>query len=152
MADPARNRIGDPFLEFNELDAEWVGEKAWEYKIILPEHPMVAASSVVVLAFDGLDTFATVKLDNKVILRSDNMFIPHRIDVKRLLLATTGPHELTIEFESAVLKARSIRAQHPEHKWLSINADSARLAIRKSQFSWGWSVVFYLIIAVWPHR
>ena len=90
-----------------------------------------------VLAFDGLDTFAHVRLNGKLILQSDNMFLSHRVDITH-----TGEkqedHELEIEFDSALLKAREIEKQHPEHKFLCFNGDTARLAVRKAQCHWGW--------------
>ena len=90
-----------------------------------------------VLAFDGLDTFAHVKLDGKTILQSDNMFLPHRIDVTEAV-QSKADHDLEIEFDSAFLKAREIKDQHPDHKFICFNGDSARLAVRKAQYHWGW--------------
>jgi beta-mannosidase len=90
-----------------------------------------------VLAFDGLDTFATVKLNGKVILESDNMFLGHRIDVTKELEAD-GEHTLEIEFDCALLKARELRAQDTKHRWVGFNGDPARMAVRKAQYHWGW--------------
>jgi beta-mannosidase len=89
------------------------------------------------LALDGLDTFAKVKLNEDVILESDNMFIPHRIDVTDKL-RQGGDNFLEIEFSSALLKARKIRDSHPEHVWKCSNGENARLAVRKAQYHWGW--------------
>lgn len=90
-----------------------------------------------ILAFDGLDTFAHVKLNGKTILQSDNMFLPHRVDVTEAI-RTRQSHSLEIDFESAFLKAREIKDQHPEHKFICFNGDPARLAVRKAQYHWGW--------------
>lgn len=90
-----------------------------------------------VLAFDGLDTYAHVKLDGKLILESDNMFLPHRVDVTDAIQSKHN-HELEIEFDSALLRAREIKSQHPEHKFIAFNGDTARLASRKAQYHWGW--------------
>lgn len=64
-----------------------MADKAWTYKVTLPEVEEAKHSTVHFLAFDGLDTFATVKLNGGVILESDNMFIPHRVDVTKQLKA-----------------------------------------------------------------
>jgi beta-mannosidase len=90
-----------------------------------------------VLAFDGLDTFAHVKLDDKTILQSDNMFLPHRVDITKAIQSHSH-HDLEIEFDSAFLRAREIKDQHPEHKFICFNGDPARLAVRKAQYHWGW--------------
>ena len=130
------SRIPDPFLGFNELEAEWVADKAWTYKIELPSTSEAKDGIVHVLAFDGLDTFAHVKLNGETILESDNMFVPHRIDVSKKLKAGSE-NVLTIDFASARLEAIKIKDQHSEHKWVGFNGDMARLAVRKAQYHWG---------------
>ena len=99
------HRIPDPFIAFNELDVEWVGERSWTYETLLPRPDSSNHDAVTVLAFDGLDTFATVRINGQEILKSDNMFVPHRIDVTKQL-KTDGENVLEIEFEPALLKAR----------------------------------------------
>lgn len=130
-------RIPDPFLGFNELKAEWVADKAWTYKVELPKTEEPKDGTVHVLAFDGLDTFATVKLNGKTILDSDNMFIPYRLDVTKQLKHGTE-NTLEIEFASARLEAIKIREQYPDHRWVGFNGDMSRLAVRKAQYHWGW--------------
>jgi len=86
-----------------------------------------------ILAFDGLDTFATVKLDGETILESDNMFIYHRVDVTEKLKTGTGS-VLEIDFKPALAEAQKVKDAHPEHKWVGFNGDMARLAVRKAQY------------------
>jgi beta-mannosidase len=130
-------RIPDPFLGFNELEAEWVADKAWTYKVQLPDIKESKDGIVHVLVFDGLDTFATVRLNGDTILESNNMFIPHRLDVTKKL-NPGKKNELEIEFASARLEAIKIKEKHPDHKWVGFNGDMARLAVRKAQYHWGW--------------
>ena len=67
------------------------------------------------------------------------MFLPHRVDITTAVeSAKATEFELEIEFESARLKARDIEKQHPKHKWICFNGDTARLAVRKAQCHWGW--------------
>lgn len=86
-----------------------------------------------VLAFDGLDTFATVKLNGETILESDNMFIYHRVDVTKKL-KSDEKSELEFEFKPALAEAQNIKDAHPEHRWVGFNGDMARLAVRKAQY------------------
>jgi len=67
-------KLADPFIAFNEIDAGWVGEKSWTYRTKLQRPSSATKEATLVLAFDGLDTFAEVRLDDKIILQSDNMF------------------------------------------------------------------------------
>ena len=90
-----------------------------------------------VLAFDGLDTYATVKLNGHVILQSDNMWIIHPIDVTKWL-KEQDDNVLEICFIAALPESQRIKASHPEHKWVGFNADMARLAARKAQYHYGW--------------
>ena len=119
------------------MKAEWVADKEWTYKVTLPKIEEARRDVVHFLAFDGLDTFATVKLNGKVILKSDNMFIPHRVDVTKELRPDIG-NVLEIDFKSARLEAIKIREAHPEHTWVGFNGDMSRLAVRKAQYHWGW--------------
>jgi beta-mannosidase len=113
-----------------------VAEKAWVYRTVL-QKPDIPTGSEVFLVFDGLDTFATVKLDDKVILQSDNMFLSHRVNVTREF-ETDGGHVLEVRFESALLRAREIQKDYPKHKWVAFNGETARLGVRKAQYHWGW--------------
>lgn len=89
------------------------------------------------LVFDGLDTFARVKLNDKIILKSNNMFLAYRIDVTDEL-RSKDRHVLEIEFDSAFLRAKRIQEQDPGHNWASFNGDPSRLCVRKAQYHWGW--------------
>ncbi|KAL3250411.1 hypothetical protein ABHI18_011215 [Aspergillus niger] len=132
----ANGKLKNPYVGFNELDARWVNEKSWTYRKIL-QKPTVLAGSRIVLAFDGLDTFAKVKLDNNIILESSNMFQAYRVDVTEAL-DCGDEHVLEIEFDCAMLRARELQKQDPNHNWASFNGDPARMSVRKAQYHWGW--------------
>jgi beta-mannosidase len=110
-----------------------VGNKAWTYKVDLPEIKQGPSGTKYVLAFDGLDTYATVKLNGKTILESDNMFIYHRVDITEELKMGSG-NVLEIDFRPALAEAQKVKDAHPEHKWVGFNGDMARLAARKAQY------------------
>ncbi|KAK9320230.1 glycoside hydrolase superfamily [Lipomyces orientalis] len=133
-------KLCDPFIGFNEIKQEWIASKSWIYRLdfsvpAVARHP----NSRIVLAFDGLDTLAQVRLDGKTVLKSDNMFRSYRIDVTDTV--KKNEHEmfrLEVELESALLRAREIKLEHPEHKWITFNGEPARMAVRKAQYHWGW--------------
>ncbi|KAI1809889.1 beta-mannosidase [Poronia punctata] len=134
----AHKLIPDPYIGKNELEVQWVGEKVWVYrtKFVSPESQTKALKKV--LAFEGLDTFATVVLNGKTILETENMFIPERVDVSEVLAESGRENELVITFDSAYLRGWKLVEQHPDHKWGCWNGDSSRLAVRKTQYHWGW--------------
>ena len=125
------NLIPDPFVGKNENDVQWVGEKAWVYKTTFSASPTKDTKSV--LAFDGLDTFATVVLNGKEILRTEDMFIPERVDVSNVL-QMEKENVLEITFESAWFKGKEIVEKFPHHHWGCWNGDVSRLAVRKAQY------------------
>jgi beta-mannosidase len=133
-----RCRIPDTNQDMNELKAHWVGEKPWSYRCRFFTPPREPGDRVG-LVFEGLDTFATVQLNEKKILESDNMFIAHHIDVTTCLLSSNNNlNTLQIDFEPALLHARAIRKSHPEHDYIAHQGSPERLGVRKAQYHWGW--------------
>lgn len=109
------NRIPDPFVGKNEIDVQWVGEKAWVYKTKFVS-PHSESRKKAVLAFDGLDTFATVVLNGHQILETDNMFTPEEADVTETL-KLQGENLLEITFDSSFLISKKIVEKYPNHRW-----------------------------------
>lgn len=125
--------IPDPSIGTNETDVQWVGEEDWAYYAKFSS-PKLVNGEKAVLVFEGLDTFATVVLNGKQILETDNMFILERVDVTHVLRPKGDENELVITFESAFLRGKRIQEQHPNHKWGCWNGDSSRLGVRKAQY------------------
>ncbi|KAI5467514.1 family 2 glycosyl hydrolase [Mariannaea sp. PMI_226] len=131
-------KIPDAFIGKNELEVQWVGEVAWIYKTTFAS-PKVPNGANAVLAFDGLDTFATVQLNGQTILETDNMFTPERVNVTDVLKNEgEGDNELVITFDSAYLRGWKLVEEHSDHKYVCWNGDNSRLAVRKAQYHWGW--------------
>jgi len=130
----AAGLLPDPFDGLNERAAQWVGEVDWLYRCDFEVPPGEAAGETAVLCFDGLDTFATVWLNGAEVLSGDNMFVPRRVEVTRLL--RSGCNQLVLLFESALRRGR---AREAEGGALPLwNGDSSRLYVRKAQYHYGW--------------
>ncbi|KAK9233730.1 glycoside hydrolase superfamily [Lipomyces kononenkoae] len=134
-------KLDDPFIGLNEIKAEWVAKKSWIYRLDLSV-PAAGRhhNSRIVLAFDGLDTLADVRLDGEAVLKSDNMFRKYRVDVTAIVKKKSENHifSLEVELDCAFLRAREIERAHPEHKWITFNGEPSRMALRKAQYHWGW--------------
>ena len=137
--------IPDPFFAKQETDVQWVGEKGWIYKtsFATPGSRSVRGGEKDVLIFEGLDTYATVRVNGKEVLRSDNMFVTHRVDVTGILKRDgndeeegegEGENQLEVEFDSAFLVGKKVVEEWPEHHWGCWNGDASRLAVRKAQY------------------
>ncbi|KAJ0376775.1 hypothetical protein COL26b_005047 [Colletotrichum chrysophilum] len=147
----ANKQVSDPFLDMNELAVQWVAEKDWVYRTTFPTPPSSSSSNVVTdLVFEGLDTFATVTLNGKEILTSDNMFLSHRVNVSQHL-NPSGTNTLEIVFASALLKGRQLAEQHShEHRFIARQTEQGRIPVRKAQYHWGWDWGPILVTAgVW---
>lgn len=129
----AHNLIPDPFHGKNENQVQWVGERSWAYRTTF-RSPPIPSGAKAVLNFEGLDTYATVILNGKKVLDTDNMFRGYRVEVSGALLAGEGENELEIVFESAFLRGKRIEEEHPEHRFGCWNGDRSRLAVRKAQY------------------
>lgn len=130
-------RIPDPFIGFNELEVQWVAERRWTYRTTI-RRPDVREGTRVALVFEGLDTFAEVRLNGRSILKSENMFLSHRCDVTELVKPNVD-NELHIEFDSALLRGREIEKEHPEYRFLSVASipgENGRVGVRKAQYHW----------------
>ncbi|TPX16242.1 uncharacterized protein E0L32_003891 [Thyridium curvatum] len=128
----AAGLIPDPFVGQNEADLQWIQHKTWVYTTNFKAAP-VATEELADLVFEGLDTFATVKLNGSEILRTENMFIGHRVDVRHLL---KPENELEITFESAYDKGEALRAKYGDR--ICWNGHYGRIYVRKAQYHFGW--------------
>ena len=124
--------IPDPFIGKNENHVQWVGEKDWVYKTSF-QTPKEFKEARAVLAFDGLDTYATVVLNGEEILKTENMFIPERVDVTKIL-RSLSENDLEITFHSTWFIGKKLVEKYPDHKWGCWNGDASRLAVRKAQY------------------
>ncbi|KAJ1337305.1 beta-mannosidase [Microdochium nivale] len=136
----ANDIITDPFRDFNELDAQWVAERDWTYRVqfATPTTSRGRPDGLTTnLVFEGLDTFASVSLNGVEILASDNMHLAHRVNVS-YLLRDQGENLLEIDFQSALLRGRELVRQHPEHHFFARQTEESRIPVRKAQYNWGW--------------
>ncbi|KAL9003690.1 MAG: hypothetical protein Q9188_003450 [Gyalolechia gomerana] len=107
--------IPDPYIAKNEVDVQWVGEQSWVYKTSFRPFALSPRQKAVI-AFDGLDTHATVFLNGRKILQTEDMFIPERVDVTEDVQMLTE-NELEIVFESTYLIGKKLVEAHPKHKY-----------------------------------
>ena len=107
--------IPNPIIGKNEEQVQWVGEQSWAYKTTF-KSPSLSQDQKAVIAFDGLDTHATVSLNGKEVLKTKDMFIPERLDVTNHL-KFLAENELEIVFESSYLIGKRLVESDPGHKY-----------------------------------
>jgi beta-mannosidase len=92
----AAGLIPDPYLDLNELTLDWIGRANWSYSRKIERQPV--DGEILTLAFDGLDTVATVSVNGAVVAHTENMHRRYAFDVTKFL---TGTDTLEVRFESA---------------------------------------------------
>lgn len=136
----ANGIIEDPHYRMNEDELQWIEDKDWEYRTSFKVSASTLDKGLLELGFEGLDTYADVYLNEKLILSSDNMFVGHWIDVKNVLLA--GENLLRVYFHSPVRKGMeklnrldyiipAVNEQAPEN-------ERTNVFTRKAPFHYGW--------------
>ncbi len=134
------NLIPDPFFGTNELGLQWIEEHALEYRATFAVSAALLREEVVELVADGLDTVATVRLNGRVVARTENMFAAHRWDVRPLLRA--GSNELTVHFGSATQYIRTHRTGHDPREFNDPIGRSQVIRKQQCQFGWDWGPRF----------
>ncbi len=133
-------RIPDPFWGTNEADVQWIEERDWEYAASFNADASLLREEVVDLVADGLDTVATVRLNGRVVARTENMFIGHRWNVRGLL--RRGRNTLSIRFGSATRYIRTHRTWHHPREFSDPIGRCSVLRKQQCQFGWDWGPRF----------
>jgi beta-mannosidase len=116
--------IPDPFFGANEHAVAWVDTTTWVYARTVDVPATMQAPRLV---FEGIDTFADVRVDGAAVLRSDNMFRRYRVPL------TPGSHRVEVVIRPAVREAERRAAAYPQRL-----PESPRVFARKAQYSFGW--------------
>jgi beta-mannosidase len=92
----AAGLIADPYLDDNERKVAWIGRTRWTYRTTFHAQPDTDRTDLVCA---GLDTVATVVLNDVELGRTANMHRSYRFDARPALRA--GRNTLQITFDSA---------------------------------------------------
>jgi beta-mannosidase len=124
-------QILDPFSGNNEKQLQWIEEQYWVYqtKFIVSKKELTAQNKE--LVFYGLDTDASVYLNDSLVLEANNMFRTWRIPIQKLL--REGSNTLRVEFESTVQKAKKSAALSP-----FVLPGEEKVYVRKAPYQFGW--------------
>ncbi len=134
--------IADPFFGTNHDHCRWMEEWDWWYRAeVTPPAP--GPGQRLHLLFEGLDVFATVLLNGKVVGKNQNMFTPLRVDVTDHVVA--GPNQLEVCLASPTSPPG--RVPSPEVRGYG---SPLRLQVRKAQSCYGWNITPRLVtIGIW---
>ena len=151
----AAGLIDDPYLADNEATLQWIGLCDWEYRCTFTADAELFEHQRIDLACDGLDTVATIRLNDVEVAKTENMHVgyrfalaasrvggilpphqlggekpPPRAELKR------GQNVLSITFASPVSYARAMEARLGPRPY--INCAEPFNFIRKMACNFGW--------------
>lgn len=132
--------IGAGEIKQSDIDARpeeffWVSEKPWIYRKIFDAPDELLGCDRVELVFDGLDTIASIWLNDKLIGKTNNMFIPFRFDATQFLKQLKN--RLSVKFEPAVEYAKRLMSRYTTFSGTDFS-NPERVYIRKAQYQFGW--------------
>ncbi|CAM1363008.1 beta-mannosidase [Tenacibaculum xiamenense] len=124
------NNIPDPFILSNEKKVQWVSSKDWEYKTSFELSEDILKKQHVILNFAGLDTYASIFLNDQLIGSTNNAFRNYSFSIKEIIKAKNN---LTIVFDAPEKREKELKE--------AINytlPEGNRVFTRKAQFQYGW--------------
>ena len=129
--------IPDPYLDLNEALVQWIGFTDWEYAATFDVAASALSEERVDLVCEGLDTIATVWVNDVEVGHSENMHVARRYSIKEHL--REGENIIRIRFDSAVYYARANMEKLGElpHANSYSNAEPFHF-IRKNACNFGW--------------
>ena len=123
--------IPDPFFGNNEKELQWIENENWVYESTFSLSEKEISNENIELEFDGLDTYATVYINGRMVLEADNMFRKWTLAAKKHL--KKGKNHLKIIFLSAVQKGKEEATKLPYTL-----PEKERVFVRKAQYQFGW--------------
>ena len=141
----ANNIIEDPFYRLNEHHLQWIDKNDWEYRAAFNIDVETLEKDVVELNFNGLDTYANVFLNNRLILTANNMFMHWQVSCKDYL--KPGKNTLRVVFESPINIGLEKRenlgyflpgAENDQSELGGLGDKKTCVFSRKAQYHFGW--------------
>jgi len=132
----AAGKIADPFYRDNEKALQWIGRSDWLYWRTFTVPGDILGRRVVLLRCEGLDTIATIRINNRRVGRADNMFRTWEFDVKKFL--RPGRNTISVRFDSAERYVAARHRRFPMPGWGRPHEIAGRGWIRKEQCNFGW--------------
>lgn len=134
--------IPDPFVGEVDKELQWISDKTWVYKLNFSPSQEIFDKQNIELVFDGIDTYASIYLNDTLLFFADNMFRTWNVDVKDILRKTNN--ELCVVF----YPVDSILNQKIENFGIQLPENRAHTRKAAFQFGWDWSPV-YKTIGLW---
>ncbi len=134
----ALKKIPDPHYGSNEKDVQWVPLENWIYKTEFTLEKADFQHDALELVFEGLDTYAEVRVNGVLLLKAKNMFRTWVVPIQKLL--KPGKQVLEVKLLSPIKEALPLYQALP-YKLPAPNdmgAEQVSVFTRKAPFHYGW--------------
>ncbi|MHC4122779.1 MAG: beta-mannosidase [Planctomycetota bacterium] len=122
-------------LNANPENFSWVSEKPWVYRKKFDIPTELLECDKIKVVFKGLDTISTIWLNDKLIARTNNMFIPFEFDITKELKPKAN--SLLVKFEPPIQYAKDRMKKYTSFENYDFS-NPYRVYIRKAQYQFGW--------------
>ena len=139
-----QNLIPEPYYRYNDVDIRWVAlDENWVFENVIEiTEASVLTNNRIDLVFNSIDTVATIYLNDKFILFTENQFVKYSVENVNSKLIV-GKNSLKIKFRSAVTYAKTLSNLYPytvpPECWPKTRHGECHANfVRKEQCSFGW--------------
>jgi len=134
----ANNLIESPYWENNEQELQWIETLDWKYRTTFEVNKEQLEDDRIEIVFEGLDTYANVKLNGEIIISSSNMFREWKANIKSLL--KIGKNILEVEFYSPMLFNKEKYDHYPYDLPSGCETLDPKMSsfTRKAAYHFGW--------------
>ncbi|MFA5554381.1 MAG: sugar-binding domain-containing protein [Phycisphaerae bacterium] len=122
-------------IEQNPENFAWISQKPWVFRKTFEVSEEFKDFDRIDLVCEGLDTAASIWLNEKLAARTDNMFVSHRFDVTKYV--QLGTNQLLIKFECAEKTAENLMSRYGNLNESDLS-NPCRAYLRKAQYQFGW--------------
>ena len=130
--------LPDPFYGLNESKFGWIENHDWEFKAILTVKKEELKKDYVMLDFPSIDTYGKIYVNDSLVGKTTNAFIPHRFNVKKYLKA--GVNEIhviitpPVQYHGERWKTEKYHLPAPN----DVHDTAIAPYTRKPQYQFGW--------------
>eukprot|EP00698_Gefionella_okellyi_P014343 TRINITY_DN3979_c0_g1_i4.p1 TRINITY_DN3979_c0_g1~~TRINITY_DN3979_c0_g1_i4.p1 ORF type:complete len:684 (-),score=136.11 TRINITY_DN3979_c0_g1_i4:579-2630(-) len=136
--------IDEPYYRYNQRQYLWIAESDWTYTRQFTLTSDFVALPALLLVTEGLDTVATVKINDVLVGQGENSHLRYEWDIKHAV--QVGTNTIVVQFTSAVKYGAAQAAQYPyEVPYVQFpDQIDNRPFVRKAQshFAWDWGPAF----------
>jgi beta-mannosidase len=126
-------QIPDPFYSDNEDKLSWICKNNWQYRSHFNLPPDFDLARPIYIVFEGMDTFAAISLNDRILGNTENMFRTYRWEISQYV--KVKKNTLSIVFTNPFKVYEQIRCD----KNTAFNSEwEPRVYLRKAQYSFGW--------------